>query len=66
MLILAPFLACSSSPPYGLRPSDITSSTLQIGDVTHVAGSLIASWTSVVPAGGESCEASRWLSIYVD
>ena len=67
MLVLLPMWACTSSgSPYGLRPSDITSSTLQIGDVTHVAGSLMASWTSVVPDGGESCEASRWLSIFPD
>jgi hypothetical protein len=66
-LVLLPLLACtSSSGPYGLRPSDITSSTLEIDDVTYVAGSLIASWTSVLPAGGESCEASRWLSIFPD
>ena len=66
LLISVPLLACSSSPASGLRPSDITSSTLQVGDATHVAGSLIASWTSVVPAGGESCEESRWLTIYPD
>ena len=34
-LVLLPLLACTSSAgPYGLRPSDITSSTLEIDDVT--------------------------------
>jgi hypothetical protein len=67
MVILGLLVACSSqSSPSRVRPSDIVSSTLEIGDVTWVSGSLVAYWLSVLPAAGESCEESRWLAIHTD
>ena len=64
VLILLPLLGCShSSNCMCVRPPDITSSTLEIGEATFISGSLNASWRSVIPAPGESCEESRWLAI---
>ena len=64
VLILVPVLACAQSGrPLVVRPADITSSTLEVGDATFISGSLNASWVSIRPAPGESCEPSRWLYV---
>ena len=69
VVIMASIQACSPADgDRGLivRPSDITSSTLEIGGVSVVSGSLDAYWLSVLPAKSESCEESRWLAIHTD
>jgi len=64
VIFLLPLLGCSpDSNCMCVRPPDITTSTLEIGDDAFVSGSLNASWESVVPTPGESCVESRWLAI---
>ena len=63
MLILMPLLGCSQDQCMCVRPPDITSSTLEVGDATFISGSLDASWESIRPTPGESCVESHWLMI---